>query len=132
MSQVEERKAVRVRCAQEVGQLAQVLAPLAEARVNIEAISAVTVNDEGYLQVVTDNNRKAIELWRKAGLVADEVDVIEVVIPNKAGELATVTAKLRSAKIDIRSCYASAPRGDNSVVWLSTSDNREALRKIRG
>lgn len=133
MLDVQERKGVRVRCAQEVGQLGRVLAPLAEARVNVEAINAITLNDEGYLTIVTDNNRKAIDLWNKAGLVAEEVDLLGIELDNRPGELATVANKLGQARIDVRWVNSSVRSGqDRAVMYLSTSDNREALRRIRG
>ena len=131
MINAEERKAVRLRVPQAVGQLGRVLAPVAEARINVESLNTVTVNDEAYLTVVPDNNRKAIELWEKAGFLCEEVNLIGLELPNKAGELATVANRLGQAGIDIRYCYASSRGTENNWVFLSTSNDQEALRQIR-
>jgi hypothetical protein len=126
-----EAKAVRIRMSNEVGALAKVLAPIAEAQVNVEAIDATSVNDEGWLTVVTDNNRKALELWEKSGWIAQEVNLINLSLPNKPGELATVVNRLGQAGIDIRYVYAASTVGDLCNVCLTTSDNIEALKIIR-
>lgn len=132
MVDIQEKKAVRVRCAHEVGQLSKILAPLAEARVNVEATNAVTLNDEGYVTIVTDDNRKALDLWRKAGYVADEIDLIAVDLPNKPGELATIANRLGQAGINIHWAQSSVRSGaESGLVLLSTSDNRDAIRRIR-
>ena len=131
MINAEERKAVRLHVPQAVGQLGRVLAPIAEARINVESFNTVTVNDEAYLTIVTDNNRKAIELWEKAGFMAEEVSLIGLELPNKAGELATVANRLGQAGVDIRYAYASSKGDANNWVFLSTSNDQEAIRRIR-
>lgn len=126
-----EKKAVRVRVPQAVGQLGRVLGVITEGRINVEAFNSVTVNDEAYLTFVTDNNGKAFDLWQKAGFWAEEFDVVGLELPHRTGELATVANRLGQAGIDIRFAFASSSRGDNSVVFLTTSNNQEALRKLR-
>lgn len=131
MIEVTQKEAVRVRVPQAVGQLARVLAPIAEARINTEALNTVTVNDEAILTLVTSDNRKAIDLWEKAGFFAEEVDLLAVNLPNKSGELAALASRLGQNGIDIRYAYA-AHAGDQSMVYLATSNNQEAIRWIKG
>jgi len=131
MINAEERKAVRLRVPQAVGQLGRVLAPIAEARINVLSLNTVTVNDEAYLTVVTDNNRQAIELWERAGFLCEEVGLIGLELPNKPGELATVANRLGQAGVDIRYAYASSHGSENNWVFLATSNDQEALRRIR-
>lgn len=131
MVEVKERKAIRVWVTNRVGELAKVLAPIAEAKINVEVINAATLNDAGYLTLVTDNNQKALKLWEDANLTVKEVDLVAVGVPNRAGELAAIANRLSRAGIDISSLCSAGLVDNQYWVLLTTANNAEAIRAIR-
>jgi hypothetical protein len=69
------------------GRLAEVSAILAEAEVNIRALSLADTSDFGVLRLIVDNNEKAIETLKKAGFTVGKTNVVAVEVEDRPGGL---------------------------------------------
>ena len=70
-----------------IGLLSELSTFLTAAKINIEAICAYGVGDEGHFMIVTDNNAKANKVITQMGAEVKVEDVIAVEMPNKVGQI---------------------------------------------
>ena len=75
------------------GRLADVTALLAQAGINLRAISIADTTDFGILRMVADQPDEAVKLLKEQGFTARETDVIAVEVPDHPGELARIMAR---------------------------------------
>ena len=113
------------------GVLAQLARTLADAGVNITALSADAATGRGKIRVLVNNPGKAKRVLRKAKYRAVEEPAFVVRLRNKPGALARVAAKLAKARINIKSAYATTTgRGAATVIF--TVGNAARARRILG
>jgi len=112
-----------------IGLLSELTSFLTAAGINIEAINAYGVGDEGRFMLVTDNNGKAKKVISHMGAEVQTEEIIAVEVPNKVGRLQQVTKKISDAGIDISYVYGSPVKTRMTIV-LKTADNRKALKVL--
>lgn len=112
-----------------IGLLSEVASFITAAKVNIEAICAYEMGEQGFFMLITDNNAKAKKILAAMGaeIAADEVITVEM--PNKLGELQKVAKKISDAGIDIAYIYGSPVKGKMTVV-VKTDDDKKALKAL--
>src|SRR5437899_2925091 len=89
------------------GVLAKVARALADAGVNITALSAGDRGSSGKLRIVVNNPGRAKRALRAAKLRANEEPAFVVRLRNKPGTVARVAEKLARARINIKSAFAA-------------------------
>src|SRR5260370_7576978 len=89
------------------GVLAALARTLADARVNISALSAETRAGRGKIHFVVNNPGQARRALRRAKYRATEETAFVVRMRNKPGALARVAARLAKAGVNIKSVYAT-------------------------
>lgn len=114
----------------EIGILAKVSGGIAGAKININALSACSMQDKGYFMIVTDNNIKAKRALTKAGFEVTEEDVILVEMPNRVGEMQKVAAKIAAAGVNISYAYATVGSGRSTFCIFKTNNDKKAIRAI--
>ena len=72
------------------GSLAEILEILARAEINLDALEAEAMGDFGTAHIVCAKPRLAGELLRQDGYDVVEAEAIELMVPNKYGELQKV------------------------------------------
>jgi hypothetical protein len=112
-----------------IGLLSELTSFLTAAGINIEAIGAYGVGDEGRFMLITSNNEKARKLISHMGAEVKSEDVIAVELPNKVGQLQQVAKKISDAGLDIAYVYGSPVRSKMTLI-LKTADDRKALRVL--
>ncbi len=111
------------------GTLARVAKTLGDAKVNILAFLTTTSGAAGSLQVVVDNVNKARNALDREKIPFTEEDVLQVVLPNVPGALATFAGKLAAKDINITSGYQTSVEGSKKAsVVLAVSDLDKARR----
>src|SRR5260370_3481609 len=80
------------------GMLARVTDALAEAKINIYAISTSDTVDHAVIRMVVSDYRKALHVFEEHGTLVVEDDVVLVEGSNKPGELAHMAHRLADAK----------------------------------
>ena len=111
------------------GVLAALARTLADARVNISALSAETRAGRGKIHVVVKNPGQAKRALRHAKYRATEETAFVVRMRNKPGALARVAARLAKAGVNIKSVYATTAGRRATVVFTvgSVAKGRKIL-----
>lgn len=97
------------------GALLEVAAALAEEKVNIEAVAALTVLDEAVVAMVTDAPDRARKVLKRLGVDYEEREALSMSLPHQPGQLATVLDRLAREGINVLSCYFSVEK--NMLVF---------------
>jgi hypothetical protein len=112
-----------------VGLLAEVTIFIAAAKINIEAICAYEMEDEGCFMLITSNTAKTKKILLNMGAEVETDDVIMVEMPNKPGQIHRVAKKISDAGIDVHYVYGSPARGKMTIIF-KTADDRKAIRLL--
>jgi len=112
-----------------IGLLSEVTAFITSAKINIEAICAYCMGDEGYFMIITDNNTKAKKVISHMGAEVKVEDVIAVEVPNKVGQLQQVARKISDAGVDISYIYGS-PVKQRMTIICKTADDKKAFKAL--
>ena len=113
------------------GTLARMTAALAEAKINIYAISTSDTVDHSVIRMVVSDYRRAITLFEEHSTLVVEDDVLMVEGSNKRGELARIAQKLADAKINIEYCYSATPPDvKKGLLIMRVSNPAKALRVL--
>ena len=105
------------------GRLADVTALLAQAGINLRAISIADTTDFGILRLVADQPELALRRLKHAGFAARESEVIGVEVPDHPGELARIMALFRDEGVGIEYLYASLEhKVDKAVIVIKVDD----------
>jgi hypothetical protein len=114
------------------GMLAAVADALAEAQINIYAISTSDTVDHSVIRLVVSDYRKAMHVFEERATLVVEDDVLMINGSNKPGELATIAHKLARAKINIEYCYSATPSNAvKGLMIVRVSDPAKALKVLK-
>ncbi len=110
------------------GRLADVTRTLADANINIRALSIADTIDYGLLRLIVNDPVAAKEVLSSAGFTVTLTEVIAVEVPDKPGGLAGIIDVLASSGINIEYMYAFVgTSGDNAVVIFRIEKLDEAI-----
>ena len=113
------------------GMLARVADALAEAKINIYAITTSDTVDHSVIRMVVNDYRRALLVCEEHGTLVVEDDVLMVEGSNKPGEMARIAHKLADAKINIEYCYcATPPDAKRGLLILRVSNPTKALKVL--
>ena len=112
------------------GRLADVTGFLAEAGINLRALSIADTTDFGILRLVADQPELALRRLKHAGFAARESEVIGVEVPDHPGGLARIIALLRDAKVSIEYLYASLEHSSDKAVIVIKVDAIESALEL--
>src|SRR5438552_12536979 len=93
-----------------LGMLARVADALAEAKINIYAISTSDTVDHSVIRLIVSDYRKALHLFEAHGTLVVEDDVLMIEGDNRPGSLGRIAHKLADAKINIEYAYCATPQ----------------------
>jgi len=114
------------------GRLAEVTRTLAEAGVNIRALSLAETIDYGVLRLIVDKPTAAKDALTRVGFTVSETEVIAVEMPDRPGGLAEVVDMLTRGGLNIEYLYAFVgQRGQNAVVIIRIDTVPEALAALQ-
>src|SRR5437870_4658269 len=113
------------------GMLARVADALAEAKINIYAITTSDTVDHSVIRMVVSDYRKALHVFEEHGTLVVEDDVLVIEGSNKPGQLANMAHKLAEAKINVEYCYsATPPDAKKGLMVLRVSNPAKALKVL--
>jgi hypothetical protein len=123
-------KEFSVRIEDEPGTLAKVCRALADGNVNILAFQLVPLEEEeGLVRFVVDNSTKAKSVLDKQKFKYKEMDVAQVKLPNRPGELARAASELSEADINIKYAYCGGEADRNaSLLIFGVADVGRAVK----
>lgn len=113
------------------GVLAQVTKSLADAKVNIVAMTLVDSQEHGVLRIVAGNPDNAHRALQNLGLPLTQTDVLCVEMSNRPGALADVAQLLGTNHVNINYAYVSAgaPGGRTTGVF-KVADHNKAMKLL--
>jgi hypothetical protein len=121
---------LQVICEDKPGALARVTAPIAEARINLNAICAYRMNGKAMFHIITSDNQKAKGQLTKAGLKTTEQEVVVLETENESGTLFRAAQQLAEAGVDLDYCYATAGPKDSTWIVFATKAIESAMNVI--
>lgn len=104
------------------GRLAEVIHTLAEAGINIRALSLADTSDFGILRMIVCNQEKAKAILKEKGFTLGQTNVVAVEVPDKPGGLDSVLQLVSSNGINVEYMYAFVPRELDSAVMIFRFD----------
>jgi hypothetical protein len=112
------------------GRLGEVTKVLADAGINIRAISIADTADFGILRLIVDKSDQAIAALNKAGFTTRLTDVVAVEIGDTPGSLAKVMELFQKSNVNIEYLYASLEGKLGKAVVIFKMENFEQGLKI--
>jgi hypothetical protein len=114
------------------GRLGEVTKALAQAQVNIRALSIADTADFGILRLIVDKENEAIKALNEAGFTTRITEVVAVEIDDKPGGLAKVMELFQKKNINIEYLYASLEgKEGKAVVIFKLEDHQKGLQIIK-
>ena len=111
------------------GRLASMCRIIADANVNMTALSVADTADYGVARIMADKPKEAVDALLSAGYRAKLVDVSAVAIPNVPGSLATLFEAFDEAGINLEYAYCFASTEENVTVAFRV-ENPEMIGTI--
>ena len=112
-----------------IGLLSEVAAFITAAKINIEAICAYGMGEEGFFMMITDKNTKAEKVISQMGAEVKSEDVIAVELPNKVGQLQQTAKKISDAGVDISYVYGSPVKPKMTLIF-KTADDKKVIKAL--
>lgn len=114
------------------GVLAKILKELAEAKINIVALTMTDSFEHGVMRLVGSRTADVRQVLQKLNLQFSETEVLCVNLPNQAGALADVTGKLAENHVNISYAYCTAgARGGRTTGVLKVADVKKAMKILQ-
>jgi len=111
----------------EIGRIANILAKVG---VNIKSIAAMSINNQGMIRVIPDDIEATRSSLQQANVRFDENEVVQVLVENKAGELAEVADKLSNAGINLTAMYVTGVASDMVELAVIAEDPKKAKKLL--
>lgn len=112
------------------GRLSEVTKTIANAQVNLRAISIADTADFGILRLIVDNTSKAVEALTAAGFTTRQTDVVAVEIEDTPGSLAKLMELFQQSQINIEYLYASLEGEVGKAVVIFKLEDHEKGQKL--
>jgi hypothetical protein len=114
------------------GVLAQVTQALADAKINLIALTLVDSQEHGVMRIVAEDPVATRDVLRKLNLPMTETDVLRLELNNRPGALADVANLLGKNHININYAYVSsgAPGGHTSGIF-KVNDPAKAQKLLK-
>lgn len=109
------------------GSLVRITRILADAQVDIRAMSLADTADFGILRLIVNRTAAAVEALSNSGCIVAVNEVIAVLIPDEPGGLSSVLSLLADNSLFIEYSYAFITRRNNKAcVVFRVEDNAKA------
>ncbi|MDL2219048.1 hypothetical protein LJC04_01740 [Ruminococcaceae bacterium OttesenSCG-928-O06] len=105
-----------------LGSLEEFTRLLADAGIDLLALSIADTTDFGILRAITSDNEKALTLVKSHGYTASLTDVLAVAVPDSPGGLADALTLLRKGGVTIEYLYSFVRRIDEAAVLIFRVD----------
>jgi acetolactate synthase small subunit len=111
------------------GDLSRVAQALGRRGVNIKALAGMSIGGVAMVRILTDNIVGARGALEAASIPFTESEVNQILLENKAGVLANVTARLGEAGINLEAIYVTGV-ADDLIELAIVSDNPKKAKTI--
>lgn len=112
------------------GRLFEVTRILAEAGINIRALSLADTSDFGILRLIVNDNNRAKEVLRQQGFTVGKTEVVAVEVSDQPGGLHKILEILFKANVNVEYMYAFVHQSGSNAVIIFRFDNLDEALKI--
>ena len=112
------------------GELARVATALSRHGVNIKSVAGLAIGQQVQVRIIADDVESARAALEGANIRFEEGEVITVLLENRAGELAAVSAKLADAGVNLRGLYLTGIVDDLVELAIIADDPKKAKRAL--
>jgi hypothetical protein len=113
------------------GTLADVCDALAEAKINIVALTVSDTVDHAVVRMVVSDPKKALTIFEERGTLVVESDVLVLEHGNQPGVFSGIARKLASKKINIEYAYlGSAPSSQRGLLVFRPDKMKKAIKVL--
>jgi hypothetical protein len=112
------------------GELGRVANVLGHAGVNVKSVAAMTVSGQAMVRIIPDDVEAARSALQEHNLKFEEHEVIQVLVENKAGELAEVADKLANAGVNLLALYLTGIADDMVELAIVAEDVKKAKKVL--
>jgi len=112
------------------GRLAEVTRILAEAQVNIRALSLADTSDFGILRLIVNDCEKAKTELKAHGFTVGKTEVVAVEVSDQPGGLYYILRILQKSNVNVEYMYAFVQQSGANAVLIFRFDNLEEALKI--
>ncbi|MDR2097091.1 MAG: amino acid-binding protein [Spirochaetaceae bacterium] len=123
-------KQISVFLKNDAGRLAEVTQCLADAKINLCAISIADTAEFGILRIIVDKQKEAVGTLMNAGFTVRETDVLVTEISDVPGALAKVMKLFREQGVNIEYLYPSLKGWEGRAAVIFKLDNFESGLKV--
>lgn len=114
----------------QAGRIAEVTSVLAEANVNIKALSIADTSDFGVLRMIVDKTDDALKALNAKGLTVGQTDVLAIEVEDKPGGLHHILNLLRQKDINVEYMYAFVQQSAQNAVMIFRFDHLDEAVKV--
>jgi hypothetical protein len=114
------------------GALARVCEELADAKINIHALSISDTADHSVVRMVVSDPTKALMLLGERGVLALETEVLMIETENHPGVLGRIAERLAEAEVNIEYAYMAATLNSPNGLMILRPDDVEKAHKVVG
>ncbi|GHV55095.1 amino acid-binding protein [Spirochaetia bacterium] len=127
-----EIKQISVFLENNAGRLGEVTKTLANAGINLRAISIADTADFGILRLIVNKTDAAVAALNQAGFTTRLTDVAAVEIEDAPGSLAHVMELFQKSKVNIEYLYASLEgKTGKAVVIFKLEDHEKGIQIVK-
>ncbi len=123
-------KQVTVFLENDKGRLKALTRVLADAGVNMQALTIAETSDYGLVRIVCDDPDRALEALREADFRALTTPVLAVVVPNRPGGLADLLETFEALDLNIEYGYCFSSEAGEAVDVLKVAGAEQAAAAI--
>jgi hypothetical protein len=111
------------------GKVERITRVLAEAGINIRAITISDLGDYGLVKILVNDTQKAYDLLRGAGLAAKLIEVVAVPLADKVGGLDKAAQVLCEKGINLKNAYGFVVDKGKQAILLFEVDQPAVAAK---
>jgi hypothetical protein len=119
-----------VHLANRPGMLATLAEQIASAGVNIEALAAYGVGEEGRVHLMAGDAAAVRSVLWRAGLAFDEREVLVTTLPHRPGSVAAMARSLADAGVNIDALYLLRCSAEGMEFAIAVDDPETARRHL--
>jgi hypothetical protein len=112
------------------GELARVASALARQHVNIKSVAGLAIDTYVTIRIIADDVEAARIALESSNIRFEEGEVVQVMLENRAGELAVVSNKLADGGVNLRAIYLTGIAGDLVELAIVPDDPKKAKRLL--
>ncbi len=104
---------------------------LKEAGVNLHALSIADTREFGILRILTDDNEKGLKALKNAGMLASEVELVGLDVPDAAGALSDLLIVLGDSGVNVEYMYSYAGIDGHAKIAFKTNEPKKAVEILK-